>query len=368
MFSPIKIDTQTYKTIRFHILFWIGFLFVTELMYFANYRETFYRTLRFFPLLQLPNIISVYVCLYVYHKYTNPLKKGPLAIGVFVAYAATCLTWYIVRYFFAKPITTSHMFWYIVVGSTWLFMQYAFFAFCYYYVKESLRHQKQLQQTERAKHEAEYAFLRTQINPHFLNNTLNLFYAKFLPISDKLAECTLKLSQLMHYTLRTDKDNTRSLLSEELAHANQLIEINKLSRSKTAQIELEVNGNTENILIMPFVIITLLEYAFEYEAGQASRTYIKLRLDISTTSDTLTLSTCFEKEKLIPESVDHSTLSGLKKRLFNHYNNRFEFNLIEDQTKSSIELKLPLLFNKELKHLQTLSNSYHNSEARLNPY
>jgi LytS/YehU family sensor histidine kinase len=240
-------------------------------------------------------------------------------------------------------------------------MQYAFFAFCYYYVKESLRHEKQLQRSESAKHEAEYAFLRTQINPHFLNNTLNLFYAKFLPLSDKLAECTLKLSQLMHYTLGTNNDNTRSLLEEELAHANQLIEINKLSSSKTALIKLEVNGNTENILIMPFVMITLLEYIFEYHASQASSTCVKLNVDINAESDTLTLSTRFEKGKLLSGNAYHSTLSGLKKRLFNHYSNRFDFNVMEDQTKSEIVIKLPLLFNKELKHLSSTSNLLLNS-------
>ncbi|WP_431214030.1 histidine kinase [Puia sp. P3] len=77
----------------------------------------------------------------------------------------------------------------MLVASLWVFFNYSAFSFGYYFAFQSIRRQKELRIAEKKSMQAqqetlmaEYSFLRSQINPHFLHNTLNFFYAKSLRV------------------------------------------------------------------------------------------------------------------------------------------------------------------------------------------
>ncbi|HEY4208889.1 MAG TPA: histidine kinase, partial [Puia sp.] len=72
---------------------------------------------------------------------------------------------------------------------------------------------------EKEKMQADYLFLKAQINPHFLHNTLNFLYARSLPYSSELSEGILTLSEIMRYSLDKEEDaEGKVLLTREIEH------------------------------------------------------------------------------------------------------------------------------------------------------
>ncbi len=112
--------------------------------------------------------------------------------------------------------------------------------------------------------QANFNFLKAQINPHFLHNTLNFFYAKALPLSAELSEGILCLSDIMRYALNEGGKDEKSLLKDEIEHLENVIRINQLRFSNNLNVQLEVKGDIGGVMIVPFVLITLVENAFKH--------------------------------------------------------------------------------------------------------
>ena len=168
----------------------------------------------------------------------------------------------------AQPITTGLL----MISYTMVTFFYTGISFLAAYLT-SLRDEKkerklleeQALQLEYEKSQANFKFLKAQINPHFLHNTLNFLYAKSLPYSEELSEGILTLSDIMRYAL--NEGNTKSgkvPLNDELEHMGNVIKINQLRFSNKLQVVFEKEGNTDNVQIIPFVLITLVENAFKH--------------------------------------------------------------------------------------------------------
>src|SRR6202044_2051335 len=92
-------------------------------------------------------------------------------------------------------------------------------------------------QLEKEKMQADYLFLKAQINPHFLHNTLNFLYSRSLPYSSELSEGILTLSEIMRYSLEKEEDaDGKVLLTKEIEHVNNIIRIQQLRYSGNLQL------------------------------------------------------------------------------------------------------------------------------------
>ena len=126
-----------------------------------------------------------------------------------------------------------------------------------------LEQEKKLKELEKIKYE--YAFLRAQINPHFLHNTLNILFAQALPHSQELADNIFKLSSIMRYSLETATIEDGIVnIREELQHLCTLIEIHQIRFSNMLNIQYQVTGDIQNQVLPPLSLITAVENAFKY--------------------------------------------------------------------------------------------------------
>src|SRR6202012_5937473 len=115
-------------------------------------------------------------------------------------------------------------------------------------------------QLEKEKMQADYLFLKAQINPHFLHNTLNFLYARSLPLSPELSEGILTLSEIMRYSLDNREDGDgKVLLSHEIEHVYNIIRMQQLRFENTLQVQFNLSGEPDGQRILPFVLITLVE-------------------------------------------------------------------------------------------------------------
>lgn len=132
-------------------------------------------------------------------------------------------------------------------------------------------------QAEADKANAELAFLKAQVNPHFLFNTLNNIYSMAIDDSKHTAESIMKLSNIMHYVA----DDARAdvvALDEELSCIKDYIDLQQLRLGKTTKVRFEVEGRTNSKNVAPLLLMTFVENAFKYGVSNREEGVIEIRL------------------------------------------------------------------------------------------
>lgn len=123
--------------------------------------------------------------------------------------------------------------------------------------------------------ESELAYLRSQVNPHFLFNTLNNIYALAYKKSEHTAEAVLKLSSMMRYMLY-EATAERVPLSKEIENLQSFIALQKLRSRQQEVVNLEIAGQLEDKEIAPLLLIPLVENAFKHGNTQQAAIFIHL--------------------------------------------------------------------------------------------
>ena len=132
---------------------------------------------------------------------------------------------------------------------------------------------------EEEKLHAELAYLKTQINPHFLFNTLNSIYAMALSRSELTAGAILRLAAMMRYVL-TDTAREKVSLKQEIAYLIGYIELQKTRFEGTLHVDLKVNGDPGDKQLVPLLLIPFVENAFKYGVNPEEPSTITIRIDI----------------------------------------------------------------------------------------
>ncbi|MDN3550173.1 sensor histidine kinase [Mucilaginibacter aquaedulcis] len=126
---------------------------------------------------------------------------------------------------------------------------------------------------------AELAFLKSQINPHFLFNSLNSIYSLAYQRSETTPEAILKLSEIMRYMLYECNDNKVDL-SKELQYLQNYIDLQKIRFGNKAFIDFKVMGNVTNQQIVPLLLIAFIENAFKHGVANDVTSPIKLLINV----------------------------------------------------------------------------------------
>jgi hypothetical protein len=132
---------------------------------------------------------------------------------------------------------------------------------------------------EEEKLHAELAYLKTQINPHFLFNTLNSIYAMALGKSEQTAGAIVRLSSMMRYVL-TDTGREKVALKQEIAYLIDYIELQKTRFEGTLYVDLSINGDAGDKHLVPLLLIPFVENAFKYGVNPEEPSTISIRIDI----------------------------------------------------------------------------------------
>jgi hypothetical protein len=169
-----------------------------------------------------------------------------------------------------------------------------------------------LQNVEKEKVKSELAFLKAQINPHFLFNTLNSIYALALKKDDKTADAVVQLSELMRYIMTNSNDEVIEL-SKEINYINNFISLQKTRLGNTVNVDYNVTGNTFGKVITPLILISFIENAFKHGVNPDQTSEICIKIDIE--DETLTLYVSNKKTFSIQSDSGiglHNTIERLK--------------------------------------------------------
>ena len=146
--------------------------------------------------------------------------------------------------------------------------------------------------------------LKSQLNPHFLFNTLNNIYALIAINQDKAQDAVHRLSKMLRYMLYADKKEVA--LEEELQFLRNFIELMKLRLNSSNRLTVHFPENgTEGLTIAPLLLITLVENAFKHGISGSKPSEIKINVTINGNIITL-----YVENSLFPKP-DDKTSSGI---------------------------------------------------------
>lgn len=191
---------------------------------------------------------------------------------------------------------------------------------------------------------SELRFLKAQINPHFLFNTLNNLYYLAFNQSPNTTEVIAKLSQMMRYMLY-ESNHPRVPLEKEIEYIQNYISLEKLRFDESVPISFEVRGKTAGVTIVPLVLITFLENAFKHGvSSSASNAWIKATLNVEegVCHYKVANSKINESGKTIKEKSGIG-LKNVKRRLDLSYTENYQLAVQENENSYSVDLKLNLV-------------------------
>jgi LytS/YehU family sensor histidine kinase len=210
------------------------------------------------------------------------------------------------------------------------------------FFREYSRKQELLIQAENAQLKAELSLLKSQVNPHFLFNTLNNLYGLIgQHQNQKASEVTLKLADLMRYLLHSSKSDKTSL-NAEIEFIEEYLTLEKIRLSNQADIRFEHSGIGKDILVAPLLFIPLVENAFKHGLLSISKEHFA-HFSLSLQGDTLFFQATNSIGVNPNKPSDSGTgLAGLKKRLKLMYPDKHRLDIEQTETVYKVTLQLHL--------------------------
>jgi len=197
----------------------------------------------------------------------------------------------------------------------------------------------QQQQTQRELDVMQNAFLKAQINPHFLFNILNYIHFQALKSAPQISEAVTRLASVMRFAFDIEHSGERVKIGEELAQVEDIIYLYDLKKNGGTLV-MDYELAVCNLYLVPLVLLTLAENCFKH--GDLEHTDARMQLILE--DGALQISTW---NKISADHVSISTKTGLQNlaaRLNTAYGQEHSFTYGSDGKDGfSVLLKVPLL-------------------------
>ncbi|MGE9310485.1 sensor histidine kinase [Niabella sp. CJ426] len=203
------------------------------------------------------------------------------------------------------------------VKSIYRLMCFYLYSLGLYFALRSIKKAKENAALATARLELENAYLRAQINPHLLFNTLNFVYASITANDQSAGPAVLKLAQIMEYALKPVGTDGKGLLADELHYLEEYISLNRLRLGNRMQLQYNIDQPPEELRVPPLLLITLVENVFKH--GVVTDAKCPAQIFISFTAGTMMFKSSNAPQGE-PATVSMGMgLDNVKKRLGNYY-------------------------------------------------
>ncbi|MCI1189037.1 histidine kinase [Hymenobacter sp. DH14] len=274
------------KVIRWHILGWLLYSSYELLGVFLHNRAHLRIALWLTASILFIRFIEFYLCYLVVYPRLLRSGRGPQLVGALAGVVAlyigaralieeviypavlgfhnytpdTTVTYYIFdNLFFSSPMI-------VLSAAVWS-------------AEAALRRERENRQLRAEKRAAEAAFLKTQINPHFLYNTLNMLFSMAYPVAKPVANAILKLSELMRYMLHDTPDGLVDL-DKEIDYLRNYLALYRLRFPDSFHVDFTVTGDPVGRRVAPLVLIPFVENAIKHGVLDDSENPVRIHLNI----------------------------------------------------------------------------------------
>jgi len=331
----------------YHSIFWFFFLLLLTIIETYNQKHTFLYSLSN----EIINVFFYALVVYFNLKYLIPnylTKNKFLTYGGLLILSAVVITPLKVIVFFFKYGNSPEAQNGLIENLNWYFIFTFIIASAstlVSIVKDWVQQVTEKQALQTQTMQSELRFLKSQINPHFLFNTLNNLYALTLKKSDKAPEIVIKLSEMMRYMLY-ECNEKRVLLSKEVNYIHNYLDLEKLRQGKNVDISFESEGEISEQTIAPLMFIPFLENSFKHGlSNQISKGFVNIRLSAERNKVYFFIEN--SKAEKLPQKDKNRPSGGIglvnvHRRLNLLYPDSYELNIDDTPTTYAVNLYIEL--------------------------
>ena len=341
----MNLSVKNIARISVHIIFWFCAWFFF-FFYYKRYSEINSYTFGASLINLIVAIITVYT--FNYHLIPNILLKNKKRKFFAFAFVTIVMFFYIqlllTLLLVVRQLSDGHHLFPEMLDIVMLFFNLFFVVFIAIAIKFYKRWNEkdfQEQKVQKEKVEAELQMLKTQINPHFLFNTLNSIYVLAMKQSEQTANTVMKLSDILDYILYRI-DTPKIAISNEIKIIENYIELEKIRFSNRIDINFTTDLKSQGIQIPPMLIIPFIENAFKHGVAKSiEKSWIKI--SIKETDGALNILVANSKtQSKVEDKTGGIGLMNVKKRLSLLYKEKYELNIFEEQMQYTVSLSIPI--------------------------
>lgn len=188
-------------------------------------------------------------------------------------------------------------------------------SFFYQVLRNRTAEQRRQQAIIARQNEAQLLYLRAQINPHFLFNTLNNLYALAVAQAPQTAETVLRLSNLLRFAIYSSRQALIPL-TQELAHIRELLWLDGLRRETPAQVTLTVEGEVDGAWVEPMLLLPLVENCLKHgDLDLNPAAYLRLHLRATADAVVLRAENSYDPDNQAKDATPGVGLQNVRQRL-----------------------------------------------------
>jgi two-component system, LytTR family, sensor kinase len=335
-----------------HIVFWAALILINTLVYGA-YEDKYARQLYVESISMPVSLFVAYVNMgvllprfLIQKKYTTYIISVILLL-----FASSLLNRFIYLNFIAPkyypnelavPFLTPHR---LLKTMLWSLNPIIFLTSGIKLFKQWYNQEQHSQELAKEKLGAELNYLKGQVHPHFLFNTLNNLYSLTLQKSDTAPKVVLKLSELMSYMLY-DSQATTIPLNKEISHIKNYIELEKLRYGNRLDVSFNVSGETNGKNIAPLLLIPFVENAFKHGvSNETENAWVTIDIKVKDELLTVKVENSRSHELAPADKSGYKNGIGLQnvvRRLELLYNGNHELQMEKENDRYLVDLKLHL--------------------------
>ncbi len=336
-----------HKTTRIalHLIFWFCAWFFF-FFYYQRYSEVNSYTL----LASLINLIVAIATVYTFNYFLIPkiLLKNKWKKFIAIAIVAIVLFFYIelllTLFLVVKLLYDGHSLFPEMLDVVMLFFNMFFIVFIAIAIKFYKRWSEteyRKQRIQKEKVEVELQMLRSQVNPHFLFNTLNSIYVLAMKNSDQTANTVMKLSDLLDYILYKI-DTPRIPVSTEIQIIENYIELERIRFTNRVDLSLSTDLESKDIQIPPMLIIPFIENAFKHGVAKSlEKSWIEV--SIRECGQLMNIEVSNSKgQKPAKSQTGGIGLENVKKRLDILFHDKYKLDITEKINSYEVSLSIPI--------------------------
>lgn len=346
----ISLKIVKLKKISLHTLLWIAVWFFFVYFYSYNSVENLYAPWFSSLLLPITMAVTYFVVYFLIPRYL--LTKKYFLFALYSFYTLVISSYFIVLTIYGclifllsfnistmPPMSKNFVFVLILV---YLVVGVVSFISILNQNFKTISRNKELQtkilETQLQLKEQELHYLKMQIHPHFLFNTLNTIYGFALKQSKHTPEIILKLSNLLDYILY-QINKPKVPLKEEVLHIKEYIELEKMRFQDTLKVIFSTNEIDKNIEVAPMLLIPFIENAFKH--GNLIDGYLRIEVKVELANNKMTFEV---RNTIISQKGSNINcgigLENIKKRLDLHYKNNYSLTQLKKDNWYSVNLTI----------------------------
>lgn len=212
--------------------------------------------------------------------------------------------------------------------------------------KEKIQLQVKKAELEKENVQLEFDFLKSQISPHFLFNTLNNIYSFSIRSPAKVPDAILKLADLMRYTLYETESQFVPLV-KEISFLDSYVHLQRIRHEADADLTYTVTGDPGGLVVPPLILIVFVENAFKHGVEASVKTgWVHIELVIENGTLSLHVANSPSPGKRNGGPAQGIGLSNVRRRLELFYPGHHQLHIIPETQEYHVSLTIELQYHQ----------------------